>query len=283
MPSLNARGVEFQYEIHGDKGPWVALSPGGRRGLEAVQSLAQRIAASGYRVMIHDRRNCGLSDIVIEGKQSEYEIWADDLYAILTQLNALPAYVGGSSSGCRLSLLFTLRHPASVLGLLLWRVTGGAFAAKRLAENYYGKYIAAAKQGGMAAVCEVEHFAERIAARPENRARLMSMDTERFIEVMTNWRDYFVQSIDTPVIGASEAELRSIKVPACIIPGNDNTHPRTVGENLYRLLPGSELHILFPEHVDVDLVPAEEWQPKEPEMASILTGFLDRARARAAA
>jgi hypothetical protein len=42
-----------------------------------VKSLAQRMADKGYRVLIHDRRNCGVSDIVIGGDQSEYEIWAD--------------------------------------------------------------------------------------------------------------------------------------------------------------------------------------------------------------
>jgi pimeloyl-ACP methyl ester carboxylesterase len=48
---------------------------------------------------------------------------------------------GGSSSGCRLALLLARRHPAAVRGLLLWRVTGGPYAAERLARNYYTQYI----------------------------------------------------------------------------------------------------------------------------------------------
>ena len=40
-------------------------SPGGRRALDKVKSLAQHIANAGYRVLIHDRSNCGISDIVI--------------------------------------------------------------------------------------------------------------------------------------------------------------------------------------------------------------------------
>ena len=70
-------------------------------------------------MLIHDRRNCGASDVVIEGEDSEYEILADDLYELLSKLGALPAFVGGSSSGCRLSLLFALRHPEAVRALLL--------------------------------------------------------------------------------------------------------------------------------------------------------------------
>jgi pimeloyl-ACP methyl ester carboxylesterase len=264
------------YEVLGETGPWVALSPGGRRGLEAVKSLAAKVAEAGYRVLIHDRRNCGASDVVIDGDESEYQICADDLHALLTQLDALPAYIGGSSSGCRLALLFALRYPGAARGLLLWRITGGGFAAQRLAQNYYGQFIAAARQGGMAAVCETEHFRERIAARPANRAHLTGMDTQHFIRIMSNWSAYFMQGADQPVIGASAADLESISVPACVIPGNDKTHLREVGENLHRLMRASELHILFPEHVDVDMVPPEVWKTKEAEQAAIFLDFLRR-------
>ena len=279
MPLANVRGVKINYEVLGNGGPWVALSPGGRRGLEGVKSLATRLADAGHRVLVHDRRNCGASDVVIDGNDSEYEIWADDLYALLSQLGALPAFIGGSSSGCRLALLFGLRHPGAVRGLLLWRVTGGPFAAQRLAERYYGQYITAVKRGGMAVVCEMEDFKERIEARPENRDTLMKIDPERFIAVMSHWREYFIRGADLPVIGATEEELKSITVPACIIPGNDNTHSRQTGENLGRILSNAEVHILFPKHYDMDLSPREEWDEKEGEMAAIFGGFLKQMAA----
>ncbi len=276
MPRANIRGVNINYKVVGDGGPWVTLSPGGRRGFEGVESLAKRLAGAGHRVLLHDRRNCGFSDVVIEGNDSEYEIWADDLYELLLQLDALPVFAGGSSSGCRLSLVFALRHPGAVRGLLLWRVTGGSFAAKRLAEQYYGQNITAARQSGMAAVCEMEHFRERIEARPENRDRLMQMKPERFIEVMSHWREYFVRGAEQPVIGASEEELKSITVPACIVPGDDNTHPRHVGENLARLLPEAQVHHLMTMHHDVDLTPREEWDAKESDMAALFCAFINR-------
>lgn len=283
MPLANVRGVNINYKVIGNDGPWVALSPGGRRGLEGVEPLARRLADGGHRVLVQDRRNCGVSDIAIDGNDSEYEIWADDLYELLSQLDASPAFIGGSSSGCRLSLLFALRHPEAVRALLLWRVTGGRFAAERLAEQYYGQNITAAKQGGMAAVCETEHFKERIQARPENRDALMKMDPARFIAVMSHWREYFIRGAELPVIGATEAELKSIKVPACIIPGNDNTHSRQTGENLGRLLPKSEVHVLFPKHYDLALSPREEWDEKGGEMAALFGDFMKRVAAPAAA
>ncbi len=136
MPIANVRGANINYEVLGTSGPWVALSPGGRRALDHVKSLARHVADAGYRVLIHDRRNCGVSDIVIGGETSEYEIWADDLYELLSQLKASPAVVGGGSSGCRLSVLFGLKYPHAVRALLLWRVTGGAFAAARTGRRH---------------------------------------------------------------------------------------------------------------------------------------------------
>ena len=121
MPIAHVRGVNLNYEVLGSAGPWVALSPGGRRGLDNVKSLAQHVADAGCRVLIHDRRNCGLSDIAIGADVSEYEVWAEDLYDLLSQLKALPTVVGGGSSGCRLSVLFALKYPRAVRALLLWR------------------------------------------------------------------------------------------------------------------------------------------------------------------
>ena len=277
MPYAKVRGVNINYQVLGTTGPWVALSPGGRRDLGGIQNQAGKLAELGYRVVIFDRRNCGASDVVIDGNESEYEIWADDVHELLRQLGALPAIVGGSSSGCRTSLLFALRHPESVRALLLWRVTGGRFACERLAEEYYGQFITAARSGGMAAVCDMEHWQERIKARPQNRDVLMKMDPQQFIRVMSRWREYFLKGADLPVIGATEADLQSIQVPACIVPGNDLTHGRQTGETLGRLLPSSEVHVLFPKHYDEPLSPREQWDEKAGEMAALYNDFLKRS------
>jgi pimeloyl-ACP methyl ester carboxylesterase len=277
MPIAQVRGVNINYKIIGDQGPWVALSPGGRRDISGIELLAAALSAEGHRVVVFDRRNCGASDVVIDGTDSEYEIWADDLHELLRQLDALPAVVGGSSSGCRTSLLFALRHPDAVRVLLLWRVTGGRYACERLAQEYYGQHIEAAKQGGMAAVCEMEHWKERIQARPSNRDALMKMSPEQFIKIMSHWREYFLKGADLPVIGATEEDLRSIKVPTCVVPGNDLTHGPQVVEHLRRAMPHAEVYNLFPKFYNEPLSPREEWDEKAPEMAELFGDFIKRA------
>jgi pimeloyl-ACP methyl ester carboxylesterase len=282
MPIAKVRGVNLAYQIIGTHGPWVALTPGGRRSHREFLPLSRKIAAAGFRVFLHDRRNTGASDILIDGEEGEESLWIDDLYELLSQQNALPAFIGGSSAGARMSIRFYLRHKQAVRGLLLFRVTGGAFAAGRLPENYYGQFIRAAEQGGMAAVCATEQYQERIAANPANRARLMAMEPEHYIAVMSRWREQFSSGGHLPVMGVSETELRSIKIPAIVIPGNDNTHSSASGRAAARLIPGSQLHELPITDQDVPLIPFEEWAPYEDEIVREFVAFMQRADARQA-
>ena len=281
MSEAVIRGVHINYEVIGTSGPWIALTPGSRRPYGELVGLSKAIAAVSYRVLLHDRRNCGASDVAFDDSRSEHEVWADDLYELSKQLGALPIYVGGSSAGARLAILFAIRHPDALRGLLLWRVTGGQEAVDRLADNYYGQFIKIAKAGGMQAVCESEHFAECIKARPTNRARLLQTDVGQFINVMTTWRERFLESATLPIVGASDADLRAIKAPACLIAGNDVIHTPATARKAAGLIPNSELHEDVVEKRSDDNLLKEwnrkEWRDVEPRIAAIFAAFLKRA------
>lgn len=278
MPFAHIRGVDLHYKIVGTAGPWFALTPGGRRSFTEFESLAEKIAAGGFRVLLHDRRNCGLSAVSFDANDAEDAIWADDLHALLMSFDALPAFVGGSSSGCRLSILLYLRHQADVRGLLLFRVTGGAFAAQRLPVQYYDQFIEAARAGGMEAVCATDHWRERIAQRPEDEAALLAMPPERFIAIMSGWRERFASGANLPILGVSAEELGSIDVPVLVIPGNDRIHSGPAGRLAQTLIPGSRLHTLPIQETGRDLVPYEEWAPVEDEIAATFIDFMNNAR-----
>jgi pimeloyl-ACP methyl ester carboxylesterase len=274
MATANVRGLNIHYEIIGDKGPAVALFTGGRRGYDEFIPLGKKIAAYGYRVFLHDRRNTGASDMLLDDKEVEEAVWADDLVELLRQHNALPAFVGGSSSGARTAMMTYLRHREAVKALLLFRVTGGAFAAQRLPENYYGQFITAAREGGMAAVCATEAYQERIKANPAWRERLMAMDPQRFIAIMSKLKQLFEAGANLPVMGISEAELKSMKVPTIVIPGNDKTHNSASGRVAQQMIPGAVLHELPIKDVDLPLVPFEDWGPYEDEIAKTFVDFM---------
>jgi pimeloyl-ACP methyl ester carboxylesterase len=281
MPEAVVRGVHINYEIVGNSGSCIALTPGSRRSYGELVDLSKAIAANGYRVLLHDRRNCGASDVAFDGSGSEHEVWADDLHELGRQLNVLPMVVGGSSAGARLAILFAIKHPDALRGLLLWRVTGGQEAVDRLAEMYYGQFIKIARAGSMQAVCESEHFSECIKARPGNRERLLATDPRLFIKIMSYWRQRFLESASLPIVGATEADLNSIKAPACLVAGNDVIHTPATARKAASLIPNSELHDdVVAKRSDDNLLKEwdrKEWREAEPRLAQIFAAFLRRA------
>ena len=270
MPITKVRGVAINYELLGDRGPWVALQPGGRRGLVGVKPLGQKIAEAGNRVLVYDRRDCGASDISFDGGNSENEVWADDLHQLLQELDAAPAFIGGSSSGC---------------GWLCWRLCAtqamcagsccGGSPAARLPPVGWCRTTTLSSSKPRNAVAWKRSAAPSISLslsptiRP-NRSRLLSMDVERFMAVMNQWRRSFNEGADHPVIGIRPEELRSMTMPACIIPGNDRTHPREPGQIAHRLMPNAEYHeVVAEDRPDLD-VALEDWNAKEGLLAAIL-------------
>ena len=274
MPTVPVRGVKLVYEVLGDSGPWVAITPGGRRGLAWDRPLGVLIAEAGFRVLMYDRRNTGASEIGFPGDSESHE-QAEDLLALLKILGTGPVYVSGCSSGSRLSLLLALHHPEAVKALLLWRVTGGAFAAKRLAFNYYEQFIIAVEQGGLPAVARTEHFGAMIAANPDNGKILDEMGAEAFLAAMRRWLAGFLRGTGHPVAGLSPDEMRSIPLPALIVPGNDKTHPVAAAQAAHRLLPNSEYRALMGDDLDVD-VDLEGWAQKNGTLAAYFVDFLRR-------
>ena len=276
MATATVRGLKINYEIIGTEGPAVTLTTGGRRGYQEFLPLAEKIAKQGFRVFLHDRRNTGASDMLLSAEEVEEAVWADDLHELLAQHDALPAFIGGSSSGARTSILFGLRHPEAARGLLLLRVTGGEFAANRLPENYYGQFIRAAEEGGMAAVCATDAYRERIESNPATEKALREMDPAHFIDIMSRLKALFESGAHLPVMGVPEEDLQKMDIPTIVIPGNDNTHSSESGRIAHRLIPGSELHELPIDDVDIALIPFDEWAPYEEEIANVFVDFMRR-------
>ena len=271
MRSAAVRGVKLVYEVLGNSGPWMAMSPGGRRGLAPDRALGVLLAEAGFRVLVYDRRNTGASEVGFPGDSESHE-QAEDLLALLHTLGTGPAYVAGCS---RLSLLLALHHSEAVKALLLWRVTGGAFAAKRLAFNYYEQFIAAVEQGGIDAVVKTEHFGAMVAANPANRKILEGMGAEAFLAAMKRWLAGFHQGSGHTVAGITPDQMRSITLPTLIIPGNDRIHPRAPGQAAHRLMPNSEYREVMAEDVDVD-VDFDGWAKKNGTLAATFIDFLRR-------
>ena len=71
MPNKNIDGINIEYEIIGQGEPILALMPGARRGYLEMMGLAEKIAKNNIRVLLHDRRNTGKSDLLIDDSETE--------------------------------------------------------------------------------------------------------------------------------------------------------------------------------------------------------------------
>ena len=96
LRSINIRGVNIVYEVLGQSGPWVVISPGGRRGLASDRALGVLLAEAGFRALVYDRRNTGASEIGFPGESESHE-QAEDLLALLQALATGPVIVNGFS------------------------------------------------------------------------------------------------------------------------------------------------------------------------------------------
>ena len=252
MPYANVNGVNLYYEDYGS-GPTVILTPGGRVDHNGLRPIAALLSPH-CRVILHDRRNCGKSDVVIGGELSEQHIWAEEMAALLEQLDATPAYAAGGSAGSRTSLTLAYRHPEAVKGVFIWEVSGGPRSAELMSPGYYGQYIDAAEQGGMAAVAATEFFEQRIRDNADNRDRILSMDPADFCATMRRWRADF--SKPNPVGDLTEEALKSISCPVLAFEGNtpDDVHHKSAAENVGRLAPNAELRPSAWSHAEWDVI-----------------------------
>jgi pimeloyl-ACP methyl ester carboxylesterase len=239
MPYARINDVNLYYEEYGSD-PAVILTPGGRVDHNGLRPIAALLSPH-CRVILHDRRNCGRSDVIIGGDLSEQHLWAEEMAGLLKQISAVPAYAAGGSAGSRTSLALAVRHPEVVKGVFVWEVSGGPRSGELMAHGYYGQYIEAAERGGMAAVAETEFFAQRIKDNPSNRERLMSMDVPTFCSVMRRWQEAF--AAPNPVTDLTEEQLKTIKCPVVLFEGNtpDEVHHKSAAEKAHRLVPNSEL------------------------------------------
>ena len=252
MPYANINGINLYYEDHGT-GPAVILTPGGRGDTNALRPIAALLSPH-IRVILHDRRNCGRSEVGIGGQLSEQHHWAEEMAGLLKHIGATPAYAAGGSAGSRTTLTLAARHPEVIKGVYVWEVSGGPNSGELMSPGYYGQYIEAAEKGGMAAVVETEFFGQRVKDNPANRGRLMSMDPAKFISAMEKWQTAFARP--NPVGDMTEDELKSIKCPVVLIEGNtpDDVHHVSAAENAHRLIPNNQLLPSAWSHAEWDVI-----------------------------
>src|SRR5262245_28572967 len=152
MPVAELDGIEIAYEVVGEGQPWI-LTPGGRftKEVGGLPEMARALADQGRQVVTWDRPNCGASSVEFRG-DSESEVQAEALGALLRHLDLGPTVIAGGSGGARVSLLAAARNPDLVAGLAIWWISGGVPGLLSLASYYCMPSEGAGWGGGMEAV-----------------------------------------------------------------------------------------------------------------------------------
>jgi pimeloyl-ACP methyl ester carboxylesterase len=244
VSSIEVNGGNVVYEILGESGNLIVLTPGGRfsKDIPGLRPLAEALVAGGYRVLLWDRPNCGKSDVQFSG-QSESHMRAETLRGLLSALGVQRCILAGGSGGARDSMLTTMLYPELVDKLVVWNIVGGLYGTFVLGSYYVVPSILAARGAGIDGLLKVPEWRERIEENPDNKQRFVSLDRDEFLKVMLRWLNAFVSKPGQTIPGVDDEMFDRIQVPTLIIRGGENDwdHPKRTSLEISCLIKGSAL------------------------------------------
>ncbi|MEV7616839.1 alpha/beta fold hydrolase [Streptomyces sp. NPDC089799] len=240
MNPLAANGTTLFFEEHGpEAGPPVLMVHGHPfdRTLWGAQTAA--LAASGYRVIAPDLRGYGRSGVV--SGVTPFDVFADDLIAVLDHLDVGCAVVCGVSMGGQIAMELLRSHPGRVRGLVLSDTSpdpeteeGRKFrreTAERLIAEGMGPYADEVIDKMLAPY--------NVTAKPEAAALVDGL-----------MRGTDPQGAAAALRGRAERPdyrpvLAACRVPCLVVVGADDVYtPVAEAEGLHALVPGSRLVVI---------------------------------------
>jgi 3-oxoadipate enol-lactonase len=247
--------VKLNHRIDG-KGPCVLLLHAVGVDLTFLDTVAAKLAGD-FTVLGADLRGHGKSPYA---PATNLEDYADDVHALLGELNFAPCAVAGFAFGGMVTQALAVKYPRDVRALVISSCTSAQTPESAKAVAARGTD---AKRDGIASLLDVtmqrwlnDAFRLR-GGDTATRARLLSTDVR-------GWADawHAMANIDTA------PRLREIKVPTlCLVGEFDKSTPPPIMQAIADLIPGSHYtvmpggpHMLFIE------------QPEE--TARVVGGFL---------
>jgi pimeloyl-ACP methyl ester carboxylesterase len=251
MPRVEVNGVSIAYEVAGD-GPPIVWIPGGRLPRNPFTYVFAGRFSKDYKVLTWDRRNRGESGFLISDSPNEWHTDTDDLHSLLGQIDMSPAYIGGGSGGCMLSLLMAHRYPEDVKGLILANPPSDSRDKIRpLLAAWYWVLADAAERGGMQEVIKISsnppempfqmltNWISKCADQsPDVGEKILSMDPKWFASILRRWGDWWDNG-RMHLANLADEEVTRIDVPAIIAPGRNDLHPEHAARQLFGRLPNA--------------------------------------------
>jgi pimeloyl-ACP methyl ester carboxylesterase len=117
MPKINRDGVEIYYEVHGS-GPPLLLTHGYSSTSAMWQGQIEALLKR-HKLVLWDMRGHGQSDYPDDPAAYSEALTVADMAALLDEVGASSAIIGGLSLGGYMSLAFYRAHPERVRALLI--------------------------------------------------------------------------------------------------------------------------------------------------------------------
>ena len=267
------RAVTLHVEIYNPNGTIpLIVTPGGNGDTNGFGGFARNVAAASpeLKVIIYDRRNLGMSEVNF-GREPQMVEEGEDLHVLIDRLGVAPTALFGMSSGARSNLILASRYPEDIAALVIAPLTGGPYAAARLSEDYFFKYLANKKLTTRKHVDEVpitsmedlartDLWSAYLARNTSEKENDFSADIKDFLAAMEASGSHLQETRYQTALGMDDKELAALDVPATLIlhhdQYSDNLHPITNSRAATTLISNSSMRFAphLPEILDA-LIP----------------------------
>ena len=262
MPKIKANGINIFYELHGpDDAPVLVLSNGIMMS-SAAWANQTSVLSKYLRVLVYDCRGMWQSDHPA-GPYS-MEMHADDLAALLDELEIPQAHIAGISYGSEISMMFALKYPQKTQSLI---VIDGVSQVDPLLKAQTYPWLMAAKQQDAELLLRTSYhmnFSEEWIVKNQSfidasAAHYAEMDMPSFVEMMYSF--YQLNITD---------RLTEITAPTLIVVGEkDLIKGRGYSEILASRIQNSEF-VIIPESGHALCL------EKPHELNTLLLGFVNK-------
>lgn len=247
-------GATIRYEVSGSGYPLLLIAPGGvssqiefwqRSAINPIEAFA-----SSFQVIAMDQRHAGQS--LAPMRPFSYDTCNADQLAVLDHLGIERAHVMGGCIGCAHTWRLISSAPGCVTAAVCQDPVG--LDASNSMDVFYRMFhetVRVARAEGIDAVIAAAvanplfvmnnaagPFAPLLNAREDARQLLREMGRERYITLITEFRDGMWPP-SPPYFTVSEAWMRRCPVPVLILPGHDEFHPTGVSHQICRDAPNA--------------------------------------------
>jgi pimeloyl-ACP methyl ester carboxylesterase len=226
MPMIDRDGTQIYYEVHGSGLPLILTH--GYSSTSAMWQGQIEALSKHHRLILWDMRGHGQSDYPDDPAAYSEALTVGDIAALLDQVGAAKAIVGGLSLGGYMSLAFYRAHPERVSALLIID-TGPGFKKDDAREAWNKRSLDTAERFE-------QHGLDVLKSASRERSSVRHRDASglaRAARGMLTQRDARVIEV-----------LPEIKVPSLVVVGADDTPFLAASDYMAAKIPGAQKAVI---------------------------------------